>query len=169
MEIEYFKLRILPLKDKLFRKALSITESAEEARDVVQEVMMRLWDKRGEWSSISNIEVYSMVIAKNMALDRIRRSGYRSASIDNAKPPTYSDLQHPDRSLERKESAAMVWKVIGMLPLRQQEAIRLREIEELSYAEMAVQMNLSEAQIKITLFRARQKIKEIYLKNKLPR
>jgi len=49
MKTEDFKNRILPLKNKVFRKALCITESTDEAADVVQEVMMRLWEKREEW------------------------------------------------------------------------------------------------------------------------
>lgn len=85
MDTTYFKQNILPLKHKLFRKALSITESPVEAQDVVQEVMMRLWDKRREWAAIVNMEVYSMVMAKNIALDRIKRVGYRAEPIDSDK------------------------------------------------------------------------------------
>ena len=48
MQTEYFKNKILPLKNKLFRKAFGITESAVEAENVVQDVMMRLWEKRTE-------------------------------------------------------------------------------------------------------------------------
>ncbi len=164
MEIEYFKHKILPLKDKLFRKALSITESVAESQDIVQEVMMRLWDKRAEWATIANMELYSMVLAKNLALDKIKRSGYFEGSIDmDAARQLSSDAYLPHEMMEKEESIALLWKVIRLLPEKQQQLIRLREIEELSYQRIAQEMNMTEVQVKATLFRARQKMKEMYL------
>ena len=145
---------------------MSITESVAEAQDIVQEVMMRLWDNRTEWVSITNMEVYSMVLAKNIALDKIKKSGFHSESIyTNKTINTLSNLHHPHEDIEKKEESAIVWKIIRLLPAKQQELIRLREIEELSYQEIANEMNITEAQVKINLFRARQKIKEIYTKS----
>ena len=83
MQTEYFKNKILPLKNKLFRKALGITESVVDAENVVQDVMMRLWEKRADWSKIENIEVYCMVLTKNIALDVIKKSGHNNDSINN--------------------------------------------------------------------------------------
>jgi RNA polymerase sigma factor, sigma-70 family len=164
MDIEYFKQNILPLKNKLFRKALSITESVEEAEDVVQEVMMRIWDKRTEWSNITNMEVYSMVSVKNMALDKIKRIAYRSESVDtDTVKAIVSDLLHPQDEMEKTEKITLLWDVIRRLPDKLQSLVRMREIEEYSYREIAEEMNLTEAQVKINLFRARQKMKEIYL------
>ena len=163
MDIEYFKHHILPLKNKLFRKALSITESASEAEDVVQEIMMCLWDRKDKWPNIDNIEVYSMVLVKNLALDRIKKKSYKSKTIDINEAEQTGSESHQEK-LENAEQTALVWKIIHLLPEQCQELIRLREIEELSYREIAKAMNITEAQVKVTLFRARQKIKEIYLK-----
>lgn len=164
MNIEYFKKNILPLKDKLFRKALSVTESVVEAEDVVQDVMMQLWNKRSEWTTISNMEVYSMVITKNKALDKIKRKDYYSETIDaDTARSMMSDALQPQEEMERTENISLIWKVIRRLPEKLQELVRLREIEEYSYKEIAGEMNLTEAQVKVNLFRARQKMKEIYL------
>lgn len=163
MEIEYFKNNILPLKEKLFRKALSITESTEDARDVTQDVMMRLWDKRREWNGISNIEVYSMVLVKNAALDKIRKKGRGHKQIDSG--AAYDDHQTiPQERLEQEDDAALVWKIISLLPEKYGTLIKLRDIEELSYKEIAIETGMAEAQIKAALFKARQKMKGIYLK-----
>ena len=51
-----FKNDVLPLKDKLFRMALHITSNREEAEDIVQDTLMKLWNQRDEWSAIQNIE-----------------------------------------------------------------------------------------------------------------
>lgn len=165
MHTEYFKYTILPLKNKLFRKAFSITQSIEEAEDVVQEVMMRLWDRRSEWSQIDNMEVYCMVLTKNAALDKLRRPGYHNDDITTSQTEILiADTRHAQEQLEKDEAEALVWKVIGSLPTQQQELVKLREVEGLSYREIAAELQLSEAQVKVMLFRARQKMKERYLK-----
>ena len=48
-----FRNDILPLKDKLFRLALRITSDRAEAEDVVQETLIRVWNKREEWTPIA--------------------------------------------------------------------------------------------------------------------
>ncbi|MDH8700876.1 RNA polymerase sigma factor (sigma-70 family) [Dysgonomonadaceae bacterium PH5-43] len=168
MEIEYFKNSILPLKDKLFRKALSITESVVDAQDVVQDAMMKLWEKKGEWKSINNIEVFAMVLAKNMALDKVKKVRYNSDSIDSDNLQNLQNLQNnsliQQEKMEKEEKEALVWKIISLLPYNYQKIIKLREVEELSYQQIAEEMNMSEEQVKVNLFRARKKIKETYLK-----
>ena len=50
-----FRNDILPLKDKLFRLALRITLDRAEAEDVVQDTMIRVWNKRDEWSQFESV------------------------------------------------------------------------------------------------------------------
>ena len=64
-----FKNDVLPLKDKLFRLALRITLNREEAEDIVQDTLMKLWNQRDEWSAIQNMAPYSMTICRNLSLD----------------------------------------------------------------------------------------------------
>jgi len=126
---------------------------------------MRLWDKRVEWKTIVNIEVYSMVLTKNIALDKIRRTKLQMEIINDDRIDFSSGDMHdyPDE-IEKQEQTRMVWDIIKRLPDKQQILIKLREVEELSYEEIANEMNLTEAQVKVMLFRVRRKIKEIYFK-----
>lgn len=62
-----FRNDILPLKDKLFRLALRITFDRAEAEDVVQETLIRVWNKRDEWAQFGSIEAYCLTVAKNLA------------------------------------------------------------------------------------------------------
>lgn len=165
MKTEYFKHKILPLKNKLFRKALCITESADDAADVVQEVMVRMWEKREEWHLIQNMEVYCMVLAKNIALDMLKKRGRQMESMpDTELHALPSEDALPLKETVREDEKKWLWKLIRSLPEKQQDIVCLREFEEMSYQEIAVEMNLTEPQVKMQLFRARQKIKEMYLK-----
>ena len=65
-----FRNDILPLKDKLYRLALRITLDSAEAEDVVQETMIRVWNKREEWTQFESIEAYCLTITRNLAIDR---------------------------------------------------------------------------------------------------
>lgn len=165
METEFFKNKILPLKQKLFRKALYITQSQADAEDIVQEVMLRMWDNKKEWPNINNIEGFCSLLTRNLAIDRIRQSGFRHESIDSDSfLEVESTNQLPIEKLIQTDEKKWVLSVIASLPPKQQEVIRLREIEELSYKDIALELSLSETQVKIILFRARQTIKEVYQK-----
>ena len=59
-----FRKDILPLKDKLFRLALRITLDRAEAEDVVQDVLLKAWDKRDEWTDLLSVEAYCKVMTK---------------------------------------------------------------------------------------------------------
>ena len=68
-----FRNDILPLKEKLFRLALRITLDRAEAEDVVQDTMIRVWNKRDEWSQFESVEAYCLTVAKNLAIDRSQK------------------------------------------------------------------------------------------------
>ena len=65
-----FRDDILPLKDKLYRLALRITFNRTEAEDIVQDTLIKIWNKRDEWSQLDSIEAYCTTIARNLAIDR---------------------------------------------------------------------------------------------------
>ena len=68
MRITEFKNQILPLRDKLFRLALRITQNPAEAEDIVQEVMLRRWNCREEWTKIESKEAYCCTMNRKIVL-----------------------------------------------------------------------------------------------------
>lgn len=89
-----FRDDILPLKDKLFRLALRITFDRAEAEDVVQDTMIRVWNKREEWTQFGSIEAYCLTVAKNLAIDRSQKK--EAQNVDShlkwKKNPKYPGL-----------------------------------------------------------------------------
>ena len=77
-----FQHDILPLKDKLFRLALRITLNPAEAEDVVQETMVKVWNRRDSWGTIDNIENFCLTICRNLALDKTRHMGNQTLSLE---------------------------------------------------------------------------------------
>ena len=156
-----FRNDILPLKDKLYRLALRITLDSAEAEDIVQDTMIRVWNKRDEWAQFNSIEAFCLTMARNLAIDRSQKSEAQNIEL-TTETQEMSDGSTPERQLERSEQMDLVRKLINELPEKQRTIIQLRDIEEKSYKEIADVMQLTEDQVKVTLFRARQRIKAKY-------
>lgn len=97
-----FRDDILPLKDKLFRLALRITFDRAEAEDIVQDTLIRVWDKRDEWSQMDSVEAYCLTITRNLAIDRSQKKESQNVELT---PETQEmpDASVPDRQMERDE------------------------------------------------------------------
>ena len=146
-----FRNDILPLKDKLFRLALRITLDRAEAEDVVQDTMIRVWNKRDEWSQFESVEAYCLTVAKNLAID---------LTSEMEEEP---DANSPYDRMVHDEKMRIINRLVDELPEKQRLIMQLRDIEGESYKKIATLLNLTEEQVKVNLFRARQKVKQRYL------
>lgn len=157
-----FRDDILPLKDKLFRLALRITFDRAEAEDVVQDTMIRVWNKREEWTQFGSIEAYCLTVAKNLAIDRSQKKEAQNVEL-TPEMEEESEISGPYDQLVNNERMSIIHRLINELPEKQRLIMQLRDIEGESYKEVAKILNLTEEQVKVNLFRARQKVKQRYL------
>lgn len=151
-----FRNDILPLKDKLFRLALRITFDRAEAEDVVQETLIRVWNKRDEWMQFGSIEAYCLTVAKNLAIDRSEKKDAQTVEL-TPEMEQASDASSPYEKLVIKERITLIHRLMNELPEKQRLIMQLRDVEGKSYKEIAVVLNLTDEQVKVNLFRARQK------------
>jgi RNA polymerase sigma-70 factor (ECF subfamily) len=150
---------ILPYKSKFYRFALKIVGNDEDAEDVIQEMLVKVWQKSEQLSEIDNKEAWCMTVTRNLCIDKIRRrKKTRSNDIDE-----YFSLSDssptPDIITEDRESLSIVMKTLNALPDSQKEIIHLRDIEGYTYREISTITGMTEDQVKVNLFRARQKLK----------
>lgn len=160
-----FQHDILPLKDKLFRLALRITLNPAEAEDVVQETMVKVWNRRDNWGTIDNIENFCLTICRNLALDKTRHMGNQTLSLETEMEP--SDNSHhanPEEQVIQQDRIRLVRQLIDQLPEKQRSCMQLRDIEGKSYKDIANILQITEEQVKINIFRARQTIREQFKK-----
>ena len=162
MQAISFRDDILPLKDKLFRLALRITFDRAEAEDVVQDTMIRVWNKREEWTQFGSIEAYCLTVAKNLAIDRSQKKEAQNVEL-TPEMEEESEISGPYDQLVNNERMSIIHRLINELPEKQRLIMQLRDIEGESYKEIAKILNLTEEQVKVNLFRARQKVKQRYL------
>lgn len=168
MKEQRFRTDVLPLKNELFRLALRITLNPAEAEDVVQETMIRVWNRRDQWDDIESMEAFCLTVCRNLALDHQRLKANQHASLDDeedaieARHPT---TDTPEQEAERHDQLEQVRRLMDSLPEKQRSCMQLRDIEGHSYREIASIMGISEQQVKVNIFRARQAIKQKFIQD----
>ena len=160
-----FRTDVLPLKNELFRLALRITLNREEAEDVVQETMIKVWNRREQWEQIESMEAFCLTICRNLALDKTRKMGFLDQSLetDEHDAPDYSHTANPEEQAIQQDRIRLVRRIIDNLPEKQRSVMQLRDFEGKSYKEIAAILEISEEQVKINIYRARQVIKQKYI------
>ena len=154
-----FRDDVLPLKDKIFRLALRITLSRAEAEDIVQDVLIKVWNRRDDLAEVDSIEAYSLTVCRNLSLDRLQRKENDNVNLDDA-PPTEADDAPPDLQMIRNERIDNIKRLIERLPVPQRAAMQLRDMEGKTYKEISAITGQTEEQVKVNIFRARQYIRK---------
>lgn len=158
MTIEAFKTDVLPIKDKLYRAALRITVNPAEAEDVVQEVFIKVWEQRERLAEIHNLEAWCMQLTKNRAIDKRRLRCNQETDLEHAYGLS-SNGRSPAELAELDDAMSQVGQAMSALPPAQRAAMQLRDIEGLSYQEIAEELGMPLPQVKTNIFRARQAVR----------
>ena len=160
-----FRNDILPLKNELYRLALRITLNPAEAEDIVQETMIKVWNKREQWNDIESIEAFCLTICRNISLDKMRKMENQNQSLEESEhdAPDQSYSSNPEEQAMQQDKLMLIRRLINDLPEKQRSAMQLRDFEGKSYKEIAQIMDISEEQVKINIFRARQTIRQKFI------
>ena len=159
-----FRNDVLPLKNELYRLALRITLNHAEAEDVVQETMIKVWNRRDRWDELESIEAFCLTICRNIAIDKTKKAENQNQSLmDEHDSPDSSYTSNPEEQAMQQDRIALIRRLIDTLPEKQRSCMQLRDFEGKSYKEIATILDISEEQVKINIFRARQTIKQKYI------
>jgi RNA polymerase sigma-70 factor (ECF subfamily) len=109
-----FKTEVLPMSNKLLRFAMQILQNEEESKDVLQDIFLKIWQKRDELEKVENLEAFAMRMIRNRSLDVIKAR--RTVSMEVVKKMKFSDEESSETDhLEIAESSALVKKIIAPL------------------------------------------------------
>lgn len=155
-----FQKDILPLKDRLFRLALRITLNRQEAEDIVQDTLIKIWNARDKWETIDSMEAFALTITRNLSLDSIKRLGNNENMLEDSKADRPDYANTPSEHVIQQDKLTIVKKIINGLPEKQRSCMQLRDIEGKSYKDIAQILKITEDQVKVNIFRARQTVKQ---------
>lgn len=162
MELKQFKTVVLPLRDRLIGYALKLTGNEDDAEDVVQEVMLKLWNIREKLNEYRSVESLAVTMTHNLSMDVWRRRR-PSMALNGITVREHSDT--PEQILEGLDEMQLMHAIIASLPPLQQTIIRMKDIEEYETEEIAEITGCKPEAIRSNLSRARRKVRDIYLKS----
>lgn len=162
MELKEFKITVLPPPCQLMSYARKLTDEPEDAEDAVQEVLLKLWNKRLELEQYRSIEAFAMTLTHNICIDmwRCKRNDTLSLDIVQAASPTGT----PERLLEIKDEIHLMHEIIDSLPNLQRTIMRMKDIEGYETDEIAEITGCGPEAIRSNLSRARKKVRDVYLR-----
>jgi RNA polymerase sigma-70 factor (family 1) len=151
---------------RLYTLALRLTKSDQSAKDIIQEVFLKLWDHRASLHHITNIEAWLYRITENKVIDFLRK-----ASADaRLKQKIWNQLQQianeSEQYLAAKEYNEIIQKAIEQLPPQRRLIYQLNRENGLNYQEIARELNISKHTVKNQLFTAVQSVRK-FLSRKL--
>jgi RNA polymerase sigma factor (sigma-70 family) len=160
-DISFFN-QVEEIRNKIFRITKRILVSQEEAEDATQEVIVKLWQKdESKRNGFKSLEAYSVIMAKNYCLDRLKSKQAQNLSLDERYSVFFSDSL--SKKIEHRDDLNWVGKLIYELPQKERMIIQLREIEQYDFDEIASILNLPEGTIRVYLSRIRKKLRKQFL------
>ena len=149
-------------QDRIFRHLLNLTGSREEALELSQEVFLKAWEALPGWRPEAQFHTWLYRIASNLAYDLLRRRRivtYEPLAEDYDVP---ADEAGPEARLQARQGMAALDAALARLPPDQREIVLLREVEGLSYDELAATLGIDEGTVKSRLARGRAALAQAF-------
>lgn len=155
-----FEILARTLWPRLHSEALRITGSSDEAADVAQDTMLKLWSMASRLGELKSVEAFAVTVARNMAVNSLRRGG-RERFV-----PLSDDLNRsepsPEDTLIEQQRNSCADAVMASLPDAQQTLLRMRHIEGYDNATIAALLGSTEGAVRTALSRARRNVARIF-------
>lgn len=159
MTHEEFRHTVIPLKHKLFRFALHYLANEEDARDVVQDVMLKVWESHSKPGVIKNLEAWCMTICRNKSLDKLKRKDRHQENVED-QFQLRAELPSAAALADRNSMMVRIKRVMKNLPETQREVLVLRDFEGRTYQEIAEILHIDINRVKVSIHRARKSLRE---------
>ncbi|MGF1636139.1 MAG: RNA polymerase sigma-70 factor [Cyclobacteriaceae bacterium] len=153
---------------KVFRYAFSFIACNEEAEEIMQDVFLKIWDRRQELKEDTSIDNFIYTIARNATLDRIRRF-----SNENARIKEYfllnngQSIEHPYEQHYGKELEKLIVELIAEMPPRRKHIFELHRFQGMSYKAISEYLNITPAAVEKQISKALQNLREGLQKHKV--
>ncbi len=144
----------------LVNHAYKMLGNRDEANDVVQEVFLSIWNKRQELIVTGSLSSYLYKATKNRILNHIAHEKVVSDYADSISNFIENDYVLADSNLREEELEAIIAKEIALLPEKMREVFLLRKVEELSYDEIALQLNITDKTAKQQVYNSLKILRE---------
>ena len=161
MNATEFKQLLLPLNARLYKVAFLLLGNEDDAKDVVQDAYLKLWNQREKLNNLDNPQAFCTTVVRNMFIDRHRAASL--AVVD--KPPEELPIAGDDnasRHIEQQQTAQLLNHCLARLPAQQQQVVRMRDLAGCSMQEIEKATGLTTVNARVVLSRARKSLRELF-------
>ena len=147
------------LREQMLSLAERITGNRDDAADAVQDAFVKLWQQRGRFESTSHAQGAGMMTVRTTSIDMARRNNRHSDVPVEQAADTLEEVTDNERSLAYQQ---VRYIIDNDLSYNQRMIIDLREMQGLEFEDIAKRMNMTAANVRVELSRARRRVREIY-------
>lgn len=163
MEREDFKRVWLPLSGNFYRAAYLVLGSEQEAKDILQDLYVKLWNIRSSLENIDSPLAYGTRIIRNMALDKVRSASYRTRKVSvvamEELPLSDTPFQgSAEHGMIEKEMVLKLKQTIAGMQEPQRSVVQMRLFKDMDYAEIARKTGLSQINVRVIVSRGKKMI-----------
>ena len=156
---EEFSRTYLPLRDAAYRVALHLLESSDDAMDAVQDLYIRLWERRDGLDAVRNPGAYCITLIRNICIDRIRSA---SKTDRLACTGEYgAEAPPPDERLQDRQQLVRVLGRMATLSEKERKILHMRVFEGLDYKEISRRTGISSLSLRVMVSNARRRLKTL--------
>lgn len=162
-------------QNKIYSLALRMTDNPEDGADLAQEAFLRAWRSLPTFQEESSFSTWLYKLTSNLCIDFLRKEKRRKSAVttvsldddDDESPPTEVPDHRftPETEVERRELRAAMSRALHSLSDEHRQVLILREVEGLSYTEIAEVLGLEEGTVKSRIARARISLRNILQKD----
>ena len=171
-DVNAFEGLVKEYEKNVYNLARRMTGDPEDAADMAQDAFIKAYNSLGSFRGDSKFSVWLFRIVSNLCLDFLRSRKRRptvSLSVENDEGEDMEfeiadESQSPETLLEQKLTREAVRRGLDSLPPEQRQILLLREIQGLSYEEIAQVLELESGTVKSRIFRARKRLSAFLLR-----
>ena len=160
MTRDEYRCEVLKVKDRLHSYCVWMLGDREEAKDVTQDAFLRLWQCRGD-VTVECCRAWLLRTASRLCLDQLRRRSRRGQhELANHTVEAPDEWSSPSTSFRGAELRPALGEALGELSSNERAVIILREMEGMSYEQIATVLERSLSSVKVSLHRARRRLRK---------
>ena len=159
MDAREFKQRFMPHHRLLYRVAYQLTGNAQDAEDLLQDLYLKLWQKRDDLPDEAMKEAYLATMIRNLFIDQ-RRLKHVDASAELKNEDEPPDERSLDRQIDARDEVRQMEGLISELSERDAKIIQMHLVDDRSYEEIERDTGLSQGNIRIIVMRTKKKLKQ---------
>nr|WP_262915856.1 sigma-70 family RNA polymerase sigma factor [Chitinophaga filiformis] len=151
--------------NQVFGACLQLTKSPEQAKDLTQDIFLKIWDHRQKLPAVRNFDSYLYTIARNLVRDQLRTTIFRESNREFLQHYFSTKAVSPQEILEGKQLSENMKAAISRLPLKLQQVFTLSQLEGLSHKEIAGRLEISPLSSKTYMVRALLMLRKLLVKD----